>query len=120
MGSAMNRHQLLACASAEMQTALKTYTHDDLPRTVTDTAAIDVLSALREGLRITTIHQLDALPPGALIRSAVVGTVGRFYEKFPNGWYEPGCTNPFPHHMRTTLLDALLLWHPTWATKGMK
>lgn len=23
----MNRHQLLACASAEMQTALKTYTH---------------------------------------------------------------------------------------------
>lgn len=41
----MNRHQLLACASAEMQTALKTYTHDDLPRTVTDTAAIDVLSA---------------------------------------------------------------------------
>lgn len=46
----MNRHQLLACASAEMQTALKTYTHDDLPRTVTDTAAIDVLSALREGV----------------------------------------------------------------------
>lgn len=70
----MNRHQLLACASAEMQTALKTYTHDDLPRTVTDTAAIDVLSALREGLRISTIQQLDALPPGALIRSAVVGS----------------------------------------------
>lgn len=114
----MNRHQLLACASAEMQTALKTYTHDDLPRTVTDTAAIDVLSALREGLRITTIQQLDALPVGALIRSD-----GRNYEKRPDAnwcWYEPGCTKPFPHHLRATLLDAHLLFHPTWATKGMR
>lgn len=115
----MNRHQLLACASAEMQTALKTYTHDDLPRTVTDTAAIDVLSALREWLRITTIHQLDALPPGALIRSST----GLNFQKFCDAnwsWYPPGTTTPCPHHMRTTLLDALLLWHPTWATKGMK
>lgn len=114
----MNRHQLLACASAEMQTALKTYTHDDLPRTVTDTAAIDVLSALREGLRITTIQQLDALPVGALIRSD-----GRNYEKRLNDlswWYEPGCTKPFPHHLRATLLDAHLIWHPTWITKGMR
>lgn len=37
----MNRHQLLACASAEMQTALKTYTHDDLPRTVTNSPHTD-------------------------------------------------------------------------------
>lgn len=113
----MNRHQLLACASAEMQTALKTYTHDDLPRTVTDTAAIDVLSALREGLRITTIHQLDALPQGALIRSRN----GHNYQKMAlEIWHEPGRLQPFPHHLRATLLDALLLWHPSWATKGMK
>lgn len=115
----MNRHQLRACVSAEMQTALKTYTHDDLPRTVTDTAAIDVLSALREGLRISALRTLDSLVPGCVIHASN----GITYQKMFYGqwnWCEPGSDKPFPHHLRMSLLDALLLWHPTWATKGMK
>lgn len=107
----MNRHQLLACASAEMQTALKTYTHDDLPRTVTDTAAIDVLSALREGLRIDVLHRLDSLGPGCIIRASN----GINYQKVDDAqwnWYTPGSDKPFPHHLRSTLLDAHLIWHP--------
>lgn len=76
----MNRHQLLACASAEM-------------------------------------HNWTRCRFGALIRS------DGNYEKRPDAnwcWYEPGCTKPFPHHLRATLLDAHLIWHPTWITKGMR
>lgn len=112
----MNRYQLIECISAELQTAMKTYTHDDLSRKVTDTAAIDVLTALREGLRIEAMYQLDALPPGALIRSAD----GRNFQKLPDAnwsWYAPGSATPFPQHMRSTLLAATLLWHPKWGDR---
>jgi len=113
----MNRHQLQACISAELQTAMKDYTHDDLPRTVTDTAAHDVLSALREGLRITTIQQLDALPQGAVIRCAD----RRIREKFADGhWYATGSNCMYGSHLRQCMLDAHLIWHPAWITKGMR
>lgn len=112
----MNRYQLIDCVSVELQKALKTYTHEDLSRQVTDTAAVDVLSALRESLTITALFRLDQLPPGTLIRSAD----GRIFQKIADAnwsWYAPGSAAPFPHHLRSTLLDAQLLWHPGWATK---
>lgn len=104
----MNRHQLLACASAEMQTALKTYTHDDLPRTVTDTAAIDVLSALREGLRITTIQQLDALPDGCVVRDQR----GFLWETDQGHMY--AASYAMPMCIKTVALPAVIVWNPEW------
>lgn len=115
----MNRHLLISCIGIELQKALKDYTHDDLSRQVADSAAIDVLSALRDGLRVSTVQQLDALPVGALIRSAAGVNYGKLHGiNMP--WYQPGSSSPFPHHLRSTLLDAHLLFHPAWITKGMR
>ena len=107
----MNRHQLLACVSAEMQTALKTYTHDDLSRTVTDTAAIDVLSALREGLRITTIQQLDALPDGCVVRDQR----GLLWETDQGNMYTASFATPMC--IKTVALPAVIVWHPEWENR---
>jgi hypothetical protein len=110
----MNRHKLLETVSVEMQKALKVYTHDALSRQVTDAAAIDVVNALRDGLRITALHQLDALPAGVVIRSKD----RHVYEKYADThWYPTGFIQPYPSHMRNCLLDAHLLWHPEWAVK---
>lgn len=94
-----------------MQTALKTYTHDDLSRTVTDTAAIDVLSALREGLRITTIQQLDALPDGCVVRDQR----GLLWETDQGNMYTASFATPMC--IKTVALPAVIVWHPEWETR---
>lgn len=112
----MNRHKPLETVSVEMQKALKLYAHSDLSRQVTDAAAIDVLGALRDGLRVTALHQLESLAPGCVIRAANK----LIYEKRDDGqwnWYTPGSATPFPAHMRQCLLDAHLIWNPAWVAK---
>ena len=78
-------------------------------------AAID---ALHEP--ITTVEQLDALPPKCVLRYSYTSQAGWklhvLWERLEGGWFCIGAPlSPPNQEFGTPLLPALLIWHPSCA-----
>ncbi|BBY78910.1 hypothetical protein MPUL_00680 [Mycolicibacterium pulveris] len=87
---------------------------DDAPTISFTEWAVHVAAVWREACTITTAGQLDALPTGAVIRTA-----GVVYASEPrtgvqaNAWVAIG--DRYRHCSDEILLPALLIHHPDWS-----
>lgn len=121
----MNRHQLTACISEEAQKALKTYDISrTYPRELTDPLARGIIAAVREGLTITTIRELDLLPVQSVVREILImpsghdmGYVWERWNGFTPVWMKMGLPPERSFPSGCVRLPARLLYHPAWETK---
>lgn len=75
-----------------------------------------VESVWRDACTITTVEQLDALPPESIVKSEGGSVACRFYDGIHGVTF--GDERPFKWTVLASELPAVVLWHPGWSANA--